>query len=121
MRLVRRYSFEAAHQLHDLPDEHPCSRLHGHGYRLEVAVHCHPDELDHRGMVIEYSELDSIVAAVLERYDHRFVNDFLDQPTVENMAPDIWECLHKAMPGSVFWAFYGIRLWETERSSVEYP
>lgn len=122
MRLVRRYSFEAAHQLHDLPAEHPCSRLHGHGYQLEVAVHARVEDLDYRGMVIEYSELDAIVqTAVLDRYDHRFVNDFLDQPTVENMAPDIWECLHKHMSSGQSWAFYSIRLWETERSSVEYP
>lgn len=114
MKLIRRYSFEAAHQLHDLPDTHPCSRLHGHGYRIEVHV---DGPVDHRGMVIEYAELDAIVDdALLAPYDHRFLNDFLDQPTVENMAVDIYDRLAAASPLIV-----GIRLWETERSSVAYP
>lgn len=114
MRLIRRYNFESAHQLHGLADDHPCSRLHGHGYRLEVSV---TGPVDERGMVVEYSDLDVIVAAaVLDRYDHRLINDFIDQPTVENMVVDIFKALADASPLVV-----GIRLWETERSSVEYP
>lgn len=114
MRLIRRYSFEAAHQLHDLPNDHPCSRLHGHGYRLEVSV---ASPIDGRGMIIEYSELDAIVqAAVLDTYDHHLINEFIEQPTVENMAPDIFGRLKDACRWIV-----SIRLWETERSSIEYP
>ena len=114
MRLWRRYSFEAAHQLHGLPADHPCSRLHGHGYRLEVAI---TGPVDERGMVLEYSELDAIVdEAVLKRYDHQHLNEFHDQPTVENMVVDIFDSLVAATSLVV-----GIRLWETERSSVEYP
>lgn len=114
MRLTRRYSFEAAHQLHNLPAEHPCSRLHGHGYRLEVSI---DGPIDERGMILEYAELDEFVDAfVLQRYDHRFINDFIDQPTVENMVGDIFDRLKQATPLVV-----SIRLWETERSSAEYP
>lgn len=114
MNLIRRYSFESAHQLHGLPDSHPCSRLHGHGYKLEVSV---TGPVDERGMILEYSELDEIVdAAVLSRYDHHYLNEFHDQPTVENMVVDIFDRLTEASSLVV-----GIRLWETERSSVEYP
>lgn len=117
MRLIRRYSFEAAHQLNGLPDDHPCSRLHGHGYRFEVIVEA--NETDERGMIIEYAELDAIVAPVLERYDHRFINDFIDQPTVENMVVDIYDLLSPASRKR--WFISKVRLWETERSSVEFP
>lgn len=118
MRLVRCYAFEAAHQLSGLPADHPCTRLHGHGYRLEVCVMGDPDD---RGMVIEYAELDAIVErAVLAIYDHHFINDFIDQPTVENMVVDIFGRLDKENPVDR-WCFARIRLWETERSSVEYP
>jgi 6-pyruvoyltetrahydropterin/6-carboxytetrahydropterin synthase len=113
MRLIRGYSFEASHLLHHLPPDHPCSRLHGHGYRFEVTVMGDPD---HRGMVIEYAELDEIVDLVLAKYDHRHMNDFLDQPTVENIVVDIFGILEDALP-----AVARVRLWETERSSVEYP
>lgn len=114
MKLWRRYAFEAAHQLHGLPDTHPCSRVHGHGYRLEVAV---SGPVDGRGMVIEYADLDALVKmAVLDDYDHHDLNGLHEQPTVENMVVEIFDRLTEATPLVV-----GIRLWETERSSVEYP
>jgi 6-pyruvoyltetrahydropterin/6-carboxytetrahydropterin synthase len=116
--LTRRYSFEAAHVLHGLPDDHPCSRLHGHGYRLEVSV---TGPVDPRGMIVEYGELDEVVDdAVMKRYDHRHINEWLDQPTVENMVVDIWSRLVE-VTGHLSWSPAFIRLWETERSSVSYP
>jgi 6-pyruvoyltetrahydropterin/6-carboxytetrahydropterin synthase len=111
MKLTRRYSFEAAHQLDGLPEGHPCMRLHGHHYELEVTVE---GEIDHRGMVLEYGELDELVDKVLDRYDHRYLNDFLTQPTVENIAADIFSMLPVDTTESV-------RVWESERSSVVYP
>ncbi|MGC5000714.1 6-pyruvoyl trahydropterin synthase family protein [Streptomyces sp. DT195] len=35
-------SFEASHQLHGLPEGHPCGRLHGHSYVLSVPVSAIP-------------------------------------------------------------------------------
>lgn len=113
MRLIRRYSFEAAHKLYHLPPDHPCTRLHGHHYEFEVVVMGDPDR---RGMVIEYAELDEIVTKVIDRYDHRYMNDFLPQPTVENIVVDIFTMLEGALP-----TVARVRVWETERSSVEYP
>jgi len=111
MRLTRRYSFEAAHQLSSgLPDDHPCRRLHGHHYDFEVTIE---GGIDEDGFVLEYGALDEIVAPVLERYDHRFVNDFLTPSTVERICHDIWGMLQpRALK---------VRVWETARSSVEYP
>lgn len=119
MRLIRRYTFEAAHVLQHLPEGHPCTRLHGHGYVLEVTVM--GDVIGHRRMVAEYAEVDAAVAPVLERYDHQCINDFMEQPTVECMAPDIFGVIEKAIPEDATWCLARIRLWETERSSVEYP
>lgn len=113
MRLIRRYSFEASHQLSGLPPDHPCTRLHGHGYEFEVVVMGDPDD---RIMVIEYGELDAVVDNVLERYDHRHLNDFLPQPTAEAIAIDIWGTLERLLPEVA-----RVRVWETERSSVEFP
>lgn len=76
------YTFEAAHQLHRLPDGHKCKRLHGHNYRIEVSV---SGELDERGFVMDYAELDAVVQPIVDRIDHRFLNDIdgLDNPTSE--------------------------------------
>lgn len=119
MRLTRRYTFEAAHVLSFLPEGHPCTRLHGHSYVLEVTVM--GDVEGRRRMIAEYGEIDAAVAPVLERYDHRYLNNFLEQPTVEEMAPDIYDLIEKSVPDDAIWVVARIRLWETERSSVEYP
>ncbi len=36
--IFREFTFEAAHRLPFVPDDHKCSRLHGHSYRVEVRV-----------------------------------------------------------------------------------
>ena len=38
VRLVHEFRFEAAHLLPKVPDGHKCRRLHGHSFKVEVAV-----------------------------------------------------------------------------------
>jgi 6-pyruvoyltetrahydropterin/6-carboxytetrahydropterin synthase len=66
---------------HLLPGHPKCGQLHGHTYRVEVTVR---GEL-RDGMVLDFAELKAGIRSVLERYDHRNWNDFLDYPTVENI------------------------------------
>lgn len=73
MRLIRQYEAEAAHQLSaGLPDGHPCMRLHGHRYEIEVTII--GDINPATGMLMEYGEIDSRVNTVLGFIDHRFIN-----------------------------------------------
>jgi 6-pyruvoyltetrahydropterin/6-carboxytetrahydropterin synthase len=66
---------------HLLPGHAKCGQLHGHTYRIEVAV-----EGEARGgMLLDFADLRAQVRSVLARYDHRHWNDFLDYPTVENI------------------------------------
>ncbi len=109
-RVTRSFSFEAAHQL----EWHAgaCKNLHGHSYRLEVTV---AGELDANGIVIDFSDLREIVQqAVIDRFDHTYLNDLLANPTAELIAADIWARLLAAdLP------LDRIVLWETENSRVE--
>jgi 6-pyruvoyltetrahydropterin/6-carboxytetrahydropterin synthase len=66
---------------HLLPGHPKCGRLHGHTYRVEVTVEGEPVN----GMVLDFAELKAQIRAVLDRYDHRHWNDFLENPTVENI------------------------------------
>ena len=34
--IAKRFAFSASHIIGGLPDKHPCSRLHGHNYEVEV-------------------------------------------------------------------------------------
>ncbi len=109
-RVTRSFAFEAAHELPWHPGK--CSRLHGHNYRVEVTVE---GPVDQNGVVLDFDELSALVQReLLDRYDHRFLNDLLDNPTAEVIAHDWWKRLE-----GVGLALARLRVWETPESSVE--
>jgi 6-pyruvoyltetrahydropterin/6-carboxytetrahydropterin synthase len=109
-RVTRAFAFDAAHQLPWHPGK--CRRLHGHSYRFEITVE---RPLDENGIVLDFEELHHVVRReVLERYDHRHLNDLMDNPTAELVAGEVWKRLEAAGLELV-----RLRLWETEDSSVE--
>lgn len=97
--LTRCYHFEAAHRLTGLRDDHPCMRLHGHNYKVEVevsptaektpAVSVYPASLESKtgwselfatnGMVVEAGDLDRMVGPVIRDLDHRDLNEIAAQ------------------------------------------
>ena len=91
---------------------HPgkCSRLHGHSYRLEVAVDGPlRDEGPARGMVVDFDEIAKVVnALIVEQLDHASLNDFMENPTSENIVRWIWERLASSFDG-----LSELVLWET--------
>ncbi len=109
--VVRRYRFEAAHHLEWHPGK--CRRLHGHSYVLEVEV---TGELDDRGVVMDFAEVDEVVAVVLrgpDGLDHEDLNERLPNPTAELVAVLIGQRLDAA---GLRWT--RLRLWETDDGSV---
>jgi 6-pyruvoyltetrahydropterin/6-carboxytetrahydropterin synthase len=109
LTVVRRYRFEAAHQLPWHPGK--CRRLHGHSYVLEIRV---SGGLDERGVVMDFAEVDAVVDKhVLEVLDHADLNEVLDNPTAELVASWIGERLDTVGLG---WS--SLRLWETQDGSV---
>ena len=114
-RVTRTFTFDAAH---DLP-WHPgrCRRLHGHTYRLEVSIE---GPIGPNGIVTDFGDVDTMVQThILDRYDHRYLNDLLDNPTAELLAADIWKVLDGSGLGAEPLRLVRIRLWETPDSAVE--
>lgn len=84
--VTREFSFDAAHQLSWHPGK--CARLHGHTYRVRLSV---TGDLDANGVVVDFATLKSdFIEVVMNDYDHQFLNDFLDNPTAERIAADIF-------------------------------
>ncbi|MEO7836014.1 MAG: 6-carboxytetrahydropterin synthase QueD [Acidimicrobiales bacterium] len=109
-RVTRSFTFDAAHELPWHAGK--CQRLHGHTYRLEVSVE---GPLDDNGVVLDFEDVASVVRReVLDRFDHRFLNDLMENPTAELVAHDTWKRLEAAGL-----ALVNLRLWETPESSVE--
>lgn len=109
-RVTRSFTFEAAHSLPWHPGK--CRRMHGHHYRVDVTVE---GPIDERGVVVDFDDLAAVLdAETVDRYDHRCLNDFFDNPTAEIVAQDVWKRVEAAGVRIV-----ALRLWETPDSSVE--
>jgi len=103
-RVTRSFRFEAAHQLPWHTGK--CRDLHGHSYALEVTVE---GQLNESGIVIDFADLSALVRReVIDRLDHTYLNDLIENPTAELIAHDIWKRLE-----AVDLPLRRIRLWET--------
>ncbi len=71
-------SFDSAHFL---PNHPKCGKVHGHTYKVEVEVE---GELKD-GMVIDFEDLKALLKEIVAKYDHRLINDLIENPTCENI------------------------------------
>ncbi len=72
MLLTTEFTFDAAHRI--LGHQGKCGYLHGHTYRLEVAVGA--EHLDRLGMIMDVDDLRALVRkAVLDRQIQRKVDE----------------------------------------------
>ena len=95
MILSKRFRFEAAHRLPRY--EGPCYHLHGHSYELHVSLEMPVDP--ETGMTVDFFQLErEVKGKVLDRLDHRNINDILENPTAENIAIWIWQRLKPRLP-----------------------
>jgi 6-pyruvoyltetrahydropterin/6-carboxytetrahydropterin synthase len=99
VELEKTFRFEAAHLLPNAPDGHKCRRLHGHSFRIDVAVAGPVDE--RVGWLVDYGEIRDAFAPLRERLDHRYLNEVegLDNPTSERLAAWIWDRLAPRLAG----------------------
>lgn len=116
-KISKEFTFSASHQLeHLVQDDHPCKRLHGHNYT--VALVLEGNELDERGFVEDYRNLDRFKVWVDDELDHRHLNTVLGSSlatTAENLARLIFEKWVSAIPQLV-----AVRVSETPKTWSEY-
>jgi 6-pyruvoyltetrahydropterin/6-carboxytetrahydropterin synthase len=112
MRVRRSFDFDAAHFLPHHPGK--CRDLHGHSYHLVVTVDRPVDPGS--GLAIDFSDLKKTVgAAVIDRLDHKCLNDVVENPTAERIAIWIWDRLAGLLDG-----LQEVELFETRNCSVVY-
>jgi 6-pyruvoyltetrahydropterin/6-carboxytetrahydropterin synthase len=73
--------------------------MHGHSYRLEVALRG-PIRArgPARGMIQDFERVERVVGEkVLAALDHQNLNDLIENPTVENIVLWIWKRLDGAL------------------------
>ena len=129
-QVTRQIDFCYGHRL--LNYEGKCKYLHGHNGRALITIEA--PQLDHRGMVIDFSEIKQVVSTWIdETLDHRMILDRKDpavamleklgepmclideNPTAENIAKLIFEfTANKGFPVTE------VQLWETPRCFATY-
>ena len=80
-----RFTFEAAQSLPQLPEGHPCRRVHGHSYIVEAGV-------------AELDQLGPCLKTLYDELDHQFLNDVpgLSHATCERICQWIWRRMEQA-------------------------
>jgi 6-pyruvoyltetrahydropterin/6-carboxytetrahydropterin synthase len=114
-RIAKKYHFSASHILKGLPDSHPCSRMHGHNYEVEVELQS--ETLNKTGFVRDYRELDALKEYIDENIDHRHLNDIFgdDGTAAEQLAKHFYDWCKAHWP-----EVSAVRVNETPRSWAEY-
>lgn len=83
--ISKRMEIAGAHWL-ELDYESKCSRLHGHNWI--VTIYMQSEELDHNGMVYDFTKLKKDIH---DELDHKYINEVITvNPTAENIAK--WIC-----------------------------
>jgi 6-pyruvoyltetrahydropterin/6-carboxytetrahydropterin synthase len=111
--------FAAAHTLRDYPGA--CSRLHGHNWKVEVEVRA--TGLDEVGMVLDFKAIRRATEAVIEGYDHQYLNEIPPfdtlNPTAENLAATIHRAVTERLNDERV-RVSATTIWETERACARY-
>ncbi len=116
----RRYRFEAAHQLPNVPEGHQCGRMHGHGF--EVILHANQNlnstaDESAADMGVDFGLMDRLWQPLHEQLDYTCLNDIkgLENPTSEVLANWIWQQL-KPQFSQLSW----VTVYETHTSGCHF-
>jgi 6-pyruvoyltetrahydropterin/6-carboxytetrahydropterin synthase len=118
LRITKEFHFSASHRLDALPDDHPCGRLHGHNYIVELELSAEPADLTEAGFIRDYRDLDEFKTWVDVEIDHRHLNDLLPMgrnPSAENVAIWLYQRWRPQFP-----QLSAVRVSETAKTWAEY-
>ncbi len=115
VKLTKMFRFEASHCLDHLPKSHPCYKLHGHSYKIVVEVYGEVDTVT--GFLIDYGDLKKIVQPIINRLDHKHLNEIEDlhYTSSEYLAKWLWDKIKPQIS-----VLNRILVYETESTSCEY-
>jgi 6-pyruvoyltetrahydropterin/6-carboxytetrahydropterin synthase len=117
--ISKRFAFSASHELPELPPDHPCARLHGHNYEVEVVSES--ADLDERGFVHDYRDFGPLKRFIDEALDHRHLNDVLPGPaSAEQLAWWLFDWCKANLDAAVAARLVAVRVSETPRTWAEY-
>ena len=111
-------TFAASHQLKGYKGK--CESLHGHNWKVEVTVK--GAQLNDIGLLVDFKELKKILASVIEKLDHKHLNDikpFVDvNPSSENLSEYIYKEFKTLLPSGINIA--SVTVWESDTAGATF-
>jgi len=108
-------NFSSAHNLRGYKGK--CEELHGHNWKIEAVAS--KDKLGKTGMVLDFRYLKTKLNDVVERLDHKYLNNLACfkkvNPTSENIAKYIYDRLRPKIAG-----LKSVTVWENNASCATY-
>ena len=97
-RITKSFTFDSAHWLPQVPEDHKCRRLHGHTYTVVLGLEGKLDPV--MGWVQDFGEVSQAFRPLYQAMDHHCLNEIegLENPTAEVMAAWIYAQLKPTLP-----------------------
>lgn len=114
--LKQHFQIESARFLPFLSATHPCSRMHGHSFKIILSL---VGPLDPKlGWVLDYHEISLVMKPLLDQLDHRTLNEVqgLENPTSEILAKWVFEKARLQIP-----ILKSVTIMETSTTECRYP
>jgi 6-pyruvoyltetrahydropterin/6-carboxytetrahydropterin synthase len=113
VRVLSRFS--SAHNLRNYKGK--CENLHGHTWKVELCLT--GDKLNSDGFLCDFVELKKELNTLLDRYDHKYINEVKPfdtlNPTAENLARVIYDELKQKFSGLL-----EVTVWESDDARAVY-
>ena len=118
-KLTIRTSFAAAHNLINYQGD--CENLHGHNWKVEVAVIAR--ELDKAGLGIDFKVLKREAGVVINELDHKYLNEntaFSNvSPSSEHISRYLYQRLSERLNNDNL-TIDSVTVWESDNASACY-
>jgi len=99
MKIYRTYTLHSARFIPTLDSSHPCSKMHGHTFKIIIELN---GPINNKtGFVMDFYDLDDIVQnKIIKKIDHQILNDIegLKNPSSEHLSIWVWKNLIDSVP-----------------------
>ncbi|HZR30342.1 MAG TPA: 6-carboxytetrahydropterin synthase QueD [Terriglobales bacterium] len=115
-------TFAAGHALRGYRGK--CENPHGHNYKVRVTLE--GEKLDGIGLLFDFKDLKAVMADIIDRLDHQYLNDIepfkAENPSAENLARYFYQetngKLRSVANGRV--RVKDVIVWETDTTTARY-
>lgn len=105
----KEFEFCAAHYL---PGHEKCGQMHGHNYKVVVGFRGD----DSNDMVVDFGDIKQSMELILNKLDHRNLNELFYEPTAENIAKSIFNHMRSSSHPLIVRRLFFVDVWETPTS-----